>query len=57
MISTYLNSLIAHGLVLDRCAEPPPCPSMERRRPPGAVPVPIYLVGRAVALASGFSNQ
>jgi hypothetical protein len=57
MISTYLNSLIAHGLMLDRCAEPPPGPSMEQRRPPGAVPVPFYLVGRAVSLVSGFSNQ
>jgi SAM-dependent methyltransferase len=50
MISTYLNSLIGHGLALDRVAEPPPGPSMERRRPPGAVPVPFYLVARAVAL-------
>jgi len=57
MMSTYLNSLIAHGLMLDWCAEPPPGPSMEQRRPPGAVPVPFYLVGRAVALVSGFSNQ
>jgi len=57
MISTYLNSLISHGLVLDRATEPPPSPSMEQRRPPGAVPVPFYFVGRAVALASRFSNQ
>jgi hypothetical protein len=57
MISTYLNSLIAHGLMLDRCAEPPPGPSVEQRPPPGAVPVPFYLVGRAVSLVSGFSNQ
>jgi len=57
MISTYLNSRIAHGLMLDRAAEPPPGPSMERRRPPGAADVPFYFVGRAVALVSGFSNQ
>jgi SAM-dependent methyltransferase len=50
MISTYFNSLIRHGLVLDRVAEPPPSPEMEQRRPPGAVPVPFYLVARAVAL-------
>jgi hypothetical protein len=50
MISTYLNSLIGHGLVLDRATEPPPGPDMEQRRPPGAVPVPFYLVGRAVAV-------
>jgi SAM-dependent methyltransferase len=49
MISTYLNSLIGHGLVLDRATEPPPSADMEQRRPPGAVPVPFYLVGRAVA--------
>jgi SAM-dependent methyltransferase len=49
MISTYLNSLIRHGLVLDRAVEPPPGPAMEQRRPPGAVPVPFYLVARAVA--------
>jgi len=58
MISTYLNSLVGHGLVLDWAAEPPPSrrraaaeppPSrdMEQRRPPGAVPVPF---DRAVAL-------
>jgi SAM-dependent methyltransferase len=50
MISTYLNSLTAHGLVMDRAAEPPPGPEMEARRPPGAVPVPFYFVARAVAL-------
>ena len=50
MISTYLNALTGHGLILDRAAEPPPGPDMEQRRPPGAVPVPFYLVARAVAL-------
>jgi SAM-dependent methyltransferase len=49
MISTYLNALTGHGLVLDRAAEPLAGPDMERRRPPGAVPVPFYLVARAVA--------
>jgi SAM-dependent methyltransferase len=57
MISTYLNSLIAHGLVLERAAEPLPGPSMEQRRPPGAAGVPFYFVGRAVAPARLFSNQ
>jgi SAM-dependent methyltransferase len=50
MISTYLNSLIGHGLVLDRAVEPPPSTDMEQRRPPGAVFVPFYLAGRAVAV-------
>jgi len=49
MISTYLNSLTGHGLALDRAAEPPPSADMERRRPPGAAPVPFYFVARAVA--------
>lgn len=48
MISTYLNSLTGHGLVLDRAAEPPPSLDMERRRPPGAVPVPFYFVARCL---------
>jgi SAM-dependent methyltransferase len=50
MISTYVNSLTGHGLVLDRAAEPLPSPDMEQRRPPGAAPVPFYLVARAVAV-------
>jgi len=50
MISTYLNSLTGHGLMLDRAAEPPPGPDMEKRRPPGAVPGPFYFVARAIAL-------
>jgi len=50
MISTYLNSLIGHGLMLDRAAEPPLSTDMEQRRPPGAVPVPFCLVARAVAV-------
>jgi SAM-dependent methyltransferase len=48
MISTYLNSLTRHGLVLDRAAEPPPGPGMEQRRPPGAVPVPFYFAARCL---------
>lgn len=48
MISTYLNSLAAHGLALDRAAEPPPGPEMEQRCPPGAVPVPFYFAARCL---------
>lgn len=48
MISTYLNSLIGHGLALDRAAEPPPSPEMEERRPPGVVPVPFYFAARCL---------
>ena len=48
MISTYLNSLTGHGLALDRAAEPLPSTDMEQRRPPGAVPVPFYLVARCL---------
>jgi len=48
MISTYLNSLVRHGLVLDRVAEPPPSPEMEQRRPPGAAPVPFYFAARCL---------
>jgi hypothetical protein len=49
MISTCLNSLTGHGLVLDRAVEPPPGPAMQARRPPGAAPVPFYFTARAVA--------
>jgi SAM-dependent methyltransferase len=52
MMSTYLNSLTAQGLVLDQTVEPPPSADMERRRPAGAVAVPFYLVARAVTPAS-----
>ena len=49
MISTYLNSLTGHGLVLDRAVEPPPGANMQQRRPPGTAPVPFYFAARAVA--------
>jgi SAM-dependent methyltransferase len=45
MLSTYLNSLIGHGLVLEHVAEPQPGPEWEQRLP-GAAPVPLYLVAR-----------
>jgi SAM-dependent methyltransferase len=51
MISTYLNALIGHGLVLVRAAEPPPGPSMQRRCPPGTVPVPFYFAARCLRLS------
>lgn len=53
MISTYLNSLIGHGLVLDRAAEPPPGPETEQRRPPGAVSVPFYFAARCLLRSPG----
>jgi SAM-dependent methyltransferase len=45
MLSTYLNSLISHGLALEYAAEPQPGPAWEARLP-GATPVPVYLVAR-----------
>jgi SAM-dependent methyltransferase len=52
MISTYLNQLTRHGLVLDLVAEPPPGPEMERRRggerPPDRALVPFYLAARCL---------
>jgi 2-polyprenyl-3-methyl-5-hydroxy-6-metoxy-1,4-benzoquinol methylase len=44
-LSTYLNALTGHGLMLERAAEPPPGPEREQRLP-GATPVPFYLVAR-----------
>jgi 2-polyprenyl-3-methyl-5-hydroxy-6-metoxy-1,4-benzoquinol methylase len=44
-LSTYLNALAGHGLVLERVAEPPPDADWLRRLP-GAAPVPLYLAGR-----------
>jgi SAM-dependent methyltransferase len=48
MISSYLNFLTEHRLVLNRAVEPPPGPDMEQRRPPGAAPVPFYFVARCL---------
>jgi SAM-dependent methyltransferase len=48
MISTYLNHLTRHGLVLDLVAEPPPDPEMKQRCPPGTALVPFYLAGRCL---------
>jgi SAM-dependent methyltransferase len=47
MISTYLNALTGHGLVLDRAAEPPLSPEMMRRLP-GAPPVPFCFAARCL---------
>jgi hypothetical protein len=48
MISTYLNHLTRHGLVLDLVAEPPPDPEMKQRCPPGTALVPFYLAARCL---------
>jgi SAM-dependent methyltransferase len=57
MISTYLNSLTRHGLVLDRAAEPPPGPEWDQRRPPGAVPVPFYFAARCLRSPGQVTQQ
>lgn len=44
-LSTYLNSLAGHGLVLDQVAEPRPGTDWQQRLP-GAAPVPLYLAAR-----------
>jgi SAM-dependent methyltransferase len=44
-LSTYLNSLADHGLVLERVAEPWPGAEWQARLP-GAAPVPLYLAAR-----------
>jgi SAM-dependent methyltransferase len=44
-LSTYLNSLVAHGFVLERVAEPAPDPAWLRSKPPGNAR-PVYLVAR-----------
>ncbi len=49
MLSTYLNSLIRYGLMLQRTAEPQPGADWEQRLP-GAAPVPLYLVARCQKL-------
>ena len=43
-LSTYLNSLTAHGLTLEEAVEPPPGQKWAQRLP-GAAPVPVYLAG------------
>ena len=43
MVSTYLNALVRHGLMLDAVSEPEPGPEW---RLPEAEPVPMYLVAR-----------
>jgi len=45
MLSTYLNLLIEHGLVLARIAEPEPSATWQQRLP-GGTPVPVYFVAR-----------
>ena len=44
-LSTYLNSLVVHGFVLERVAEPAPDPGWLKSKPPGT-PRPVYLVAR-----------
>ena len=43
MLSTYLNALVGHGLVIERVAEPDPGAGWAARMP-GADAVPVYLV-------------
>jgi 2-polyprenyl-3-methyl-5-hydroxy-6-metoxy-1,4-benzoquinol methylase len=45
MVSTYVNALTSHGLVLDVIREPPPPPTWSTERP-DAVGLPLYLVAR-----------
>ena len=45
MLSTYLNQLVDHGLVLDRMVEPKPNIAWQQRLP-GGTPVPVYFVAR-----------
>jgi SAM-dependent methyltransferase len=46
-LSTYVNTLASHGLVIERLAEPPPGESWTAGRP-GADRLPVYLVARCV---------
>ena len=46
-LSTYLNSLACHGLVLEQVTEPRPGADWQQRLP-GAAPVPLYLVARCL---------
>jgi ubiquinone/menaquinone biosynthesis C-methylase UbiE len=45
MLSTYVNLLVEHGLVLDRIGEPEPSAEWQQRLP-GGTPVPVYFVAR-----------
>ena len=47
-LSTYVNQLVAHGLRVDAMLEPWPGARWEARKP-GAVPVAVHLVVRALA--------
>lgn len=46
MVSTYLNALVRHGLMLEEISEPEPGPEW---RLPEAEPVPMFLVARCRA--------
>jgi len=45
MLSTYLNTLLRHSLMLEELTEPPQPPEWASEAP-GAAPVPVYLVAR-----------
>jgi hypothetical protein len=45
MLSTYLNTLARHALIVEEVAEPQPTPDWIEAAP-GKDPVPIYLVAR-----------
>jgi SAM-dependent methyltransferase len=47
MLSTYVNTLQAHGLILDRLAEPRPADGWATRRP-DAASFPVFLVASCV---------
>jgi SAM-dependent methyltransferase len=46
MLSTYLNVLSEHGLLIDRVLEPPPDPDWVRRKNPSDDLVPVFFVAR-----------
>jgi SAM-dependent methyltransferase len=48
-LSTYVNSLVSHGLTIEEVAEPGPSPGVRARQQaaqPGAGPPPMYLAAR-----------
>jgi SAM-dependent methyltransferase len=51
-LSTYVNTLAAHGLVIERLAEPPPGETWSSGRP-GAERLPVYLVARCRRMDGG----